>query len=504
MSKAGELRYPLFVNGQWVEPESGRWMGVENPSTAQEEATVAEANDADVHAAVTAARETFDSGEWSQMDPHARSRMLFLLAEALEDHVEELAQLESRFNGRPIREMRAQLASLPGWYRYFAGVADKLQGDSIPVSGPYLNYTLRVPLGVIAQITPWNHPLLISTKKIAPALATGNCIVLKPSEVTPVTLFELAKIFSDAGLPAGVFNVINGYGAKAGRALVSDPRVNKIDLTGGTETGKAIAKTAADNLTRVTFELGGKAPVIVFPDVDLQRAVDGAAFAMFVATGQTCVAGARVLVQRSRYEEFKARLVEKVAKLRIGGALDPNTQVGPVVSKAQLERVERYVAIGRKEKARLELGGSRPEGRPDLGDGYFYLPTIFSDVDPAMTIAQEEIFGPVLCIMPFDDEQHAIEIANNINFGLGASVWTRDITRAHRVAEKIEAGIVWVNDHHRIDPGSPWGGFKWSGYGKENGMAAIQEYTDLKSIWINKSDEPFDWYADDSEPKRLN
>lgn len=504
MNRESELRYPLFINGEWVEPKSGRWMPIENPANGKEEAVVAEANEEDVRDAIEAAHNTFVNGDWSNMDPHKRSHLLFRLGDAIDDHIGRLAEMESQFNGRPIREMRAQIASISNWFRYFGGLSDKMQGDTIPVSGPYLNYTLRVPLGVIGQLTPWNHPLLITTKKLAPALATGNCIVLKPSELTPVTLFELAKIFHDAGLPSGVLNVINGYGPTAGRALVSDPRINKIDLTGGTETGKAIAKAAADNLTRVTFELGGKAPVIVFPDVDLEQAVNGAAFAMFVATGQTCVAGARILVHRSRYEEFKARLVEKVSKFRIGDPMDPKTQVGPLVSRQQRERIERYVEIGRKENATLALGGTRPKDRPELETGYYYLPTIFTDVDPAMTIAQEEIFGPVLCVMPFESEREAIEIANNVHFGLGASVWTNEIRRAHRVAERIEAGIVWINDHHRIDPGSPWGGFKWSGYGKENGLAAINEYTDLKSIWVNKSEEPFDWYSDDSEGKRLN
>lgn len=501
MSKDSGQKLDLFIDGQWVKPHSGRWMPVENPATGQEEALVAEADEVDTDRAVAAAERAFKSGVWSKMDPHERSHVMYRLADALEEHVDRLAEMETQFNGRPIREMRAQIASLPGWYRYFAGLSDKLEGQTIPVSGNYVNYTVRVPLGVVGQITPWNHPLLISTKKLAPALATGNTIVLKPSELTPVTLLELAKIFSDAGLPPGVLNVINGYGAKTGKTLVSDPRLAKIDLTGGTETGKAIAKIAADNLARVTFELGGKAPVVVFDDVDVDRAVNGAAFAMFVATGQTCVAGARAVVHRSIYDEFKEKLVSKIEKLRIGDPSDPATQVGPVVSRQQLERVERYVKSGLDEGASLVCGGSRPAG---FSEGYYYSPTIFSDVKPTMTIAQEEIFGPVLCLMPFDSEQEAIEIANGVQFGLGASVWTNHIARAHRVVDQIEAGIVWVNDHHRIDAGSPWGGFKWSGYGKENGLSAIHEYTDLKSVWINKSEEVFDWYADDSKAKRLN
>ncbi|WP_324669416.1 aldehyde dehydrogenase [Geochorda subterranea] len=498
------LRYPLFIGGEWVEPMSGRYMPVENPTSGEVEAEVAEAGEEDVDRAVQAAWRAMRQGPWGEMGGRQRSLLLYRLADALEAQVERLARLESRFNGRPIREMRAQIRIVPQWYRYFAGLADKMEGETIPVDGPYLNYTVRVPLGVVAQITPWNHPLLISTKKLAPALAAGNAVVLKPSEIAPVTLFELADLFHRAGLPPGALNVINGYGPVAGRALAAHPGVRKVDLTGGTETGRAIARLAADNLTRVTFELGGKAPVIVFDDADIPAAVDGAAFAMFIATGQTCVAGARLLVQRSVYPEVLERLVDKVARLRLGDPMDPETDVGPVVSRVQLERVERYVRIGVEEGARLVLGGRRPSGSPALAAGYYYLPTIFADVRPEMRIAQEEIFGPVLCVIPFEDESDAIRIANDIRYGLGASVWTRDVGRAHRVAHAIEAGIVWINDHHRIDPGSPWGGFKWSGYGKENGFEAIREYTETKSIWVNLRPEPFDWYARDGQEKRLN
>jgi acyl-CoA reductase-like NAD-dependent aldehyde dehydrogenase len=426
---------------------------------------------------------------------------MYRLAELLERDAGRLAELDTLSNGRPIREMRAQMRIIPSWYRYFGGMADKLEGRVIPVDGGWLNYVTRVPLGVVAQITPWNHPLLIATKKIAPALATGNAIVHKPSELAPLSALVFAQLTAEAGFPAGAYNLVNGYGP-TGAALVADRRVAKIDLTGGTPTARAIVRATADNLPRMTFELGGKSPVLIFDDAELRQVVDGAAFAAFVGQGQTCIAGARILVHAAMHDAFVAAFVEKIRGIRLGDPLDPATQLGPLVSQRQRDRVEEYVRIGLEEGAVLACGGRVPEG-PQFAKGWFYEPTVFTDVRQHMRVVQEEIFGPVVCVQAFRDEAEAIALANDIEFGLGAAVWTRDVARAHRVASRLEAGITWINDHHRIAPSSPWGGFKQSGYGRENGIEAMHEYTDTKSVWVRTTDEPFDWFTD--EPvDRLN
>jgi acyl-CoA reductase-like NAD-dependent aldehyde dehydrogenase len=355
----------------------------------------------------------------------------------------------------------------------------------------------------VGHVTPWNHPLLILTKKVAPSLAAGNTMVVKPSELAPITPMLLGEILKEAGVPDGIYNVVPGFGATAGLALSSHPRIRKLDLTGGTETGKTVASIASRNLVKVAAELGGKAAVIVFPDTSVSSAVAATLFASFIASGQTCVQGSRLLVHRSIHDEVVSELVRRAANIRIGDPQLEATQMGPMVSAKQRDLVERYVRIGVDEGAHLAFGGVRPQG-DEFAKGYYLQPTIFTNVSPQMRIAQEEIFGPVVAVIPFETEQEAVAIANGTPFGLATSVWTRDIARAHRVAHALQCGITWINDHHRIDPASPWGGFKMSGIGRENGLVAYEEYTQIQNIIVNLSDTVFDWYADDGKAKRYS
>jgi acyl-CoA reductase-like NAD-dependent aldehyde dehydrogenase len=495
--------YQLLIDGRWVDAASGKRFEDLNPTTGEVLAQVAEADAADVRRAVAAARTAFEAGPWSRMSGGERGRILLRVADLLEREADAIARLESQDNGRPIRETSAQAAILPRWFRYFAGWADKIEGETIPVEGPYLNYTLRVPLGIIGQITPWNHPLLIATKKIAPALAAGNTIVVKPSELAPLSVLEFGRLCQEAGLPEGVLNIVPGFGPTAGQAICEHPDVAKIDFTGSTATGQAISRLAAGTMKRVSCELGGKAPNIVFPDADLEAAVNGALFAGFIAQGQTCVQGGRLFLHRTIHDAFLDRLLEKAGRIRVGDPLRPETQMGPLISQGQLEKVHRYVEVGREEGARVVLGGRTPEAEA-LRRGFFYTPTVFAGVRNTMRVAQEEIFGPVVTAIPFEDEAQAVVEANAIPFGLGAAVWTRDVGRAHRVAHAIRAGIVWINDYHRIDPASPWGGFKLSGFGRENGLEAIRHCTEVKSVWVGLDDRPIQWYEGGGERQRLN
>lgn len=491
----------MFVGGEHVPPASGRTFEVENPARGEAMALVSEGNKKDVDSAVGVASEAFRG--WRKTGGEERGNILSRAAQILRERLEEFVRVEVDQTGRAYREMSAQLARLPEWYEYFGALARTHEDTVPPFGGDYLNYTRRVPLGVVGHITPWNHPLLILTKKVAPALAGGNAIVAKPSELAPLTPLMLGDVLKEAGLPDGVYNVVPGYGATAGLALTSHPDIRKIDLTGGTETGKKVASIAGENLVRVGAELGGKASSIVFEDTDLDEAVSGALFASFVAGGQTCVQGARAIVQRPIYEEFVERLVQRAKRITLGDPQNPATQVGSLVSKSQLERVEGYVKIGVEEGAKLVAGGRRITD-PPYDKGYFYPPTIFVDVENGMRVAQEEIFGPVVCVMPFDTEEEAVKLANGTEFGLAGAIWTRDVRRAHRVAHQLEIGVVWINDHHRIDPASPWGGFKMSGIGRENGVEAYQEYTQTQNIIVNLSDEPFDWFVEDVSGKRYS
>ncbi|HSB72149.1 MAG TPA: aldehyde dehydrogenase [Candidatus Methylomirabilis sp.] len=495
--------YRLLIGGRWVDAASGKTFDDLNPATGEVLATVAEADREDVARAVVAARAAFEAGPWARMSGGERGKILMRIADLLEREAEAIARLESQDNGRPIRETSAQAGIVPRWYRYFAGWADKIEGETIPVEGPYLNYTVRVPVGVIGQITPWNHPLLIATKKVAPALAAGNTIVLKPSELAPLSVLEFGRICQEAGLPDGVLNIVPGFGATAGQALCEHPGVEKIDFTGSTATGQAIGRLAAQSLKRVSCELGGKAPNIVFEDADVEAAVNGALFAGFVAQGQTCVQGGRLFLQSAIHDAFLERLLEKARRIRVGDPLKPDTQMGPQISRPQLEKIQGYVEIGRAAGATLVLGGRSPED-PTLRGGFFYTPTVLAGVRNTMRIAQEEIFGPVVVVLRFGDEAEAIREANAIPFGLGAAIWTRDVRRAHRVAQAVRAGVVWINDYHRIDPASPWGGFKLSGFGRENGLEAIRSYTEVKSVWVSLDERPNRWYEADAGTQRLN
>ncbi|KAF1334252.1 Betaine aldehyde dehydrogenase, partial [Globisporangium splendens] len=454
--------YGLFIDGKQVPScvEGSRLM-VENPATTKHLAWIAEATPEDVDRAVESGQAAFDKGVWSRASTTDRSRVLHDIAAALRARIPEFAEKESLQTGRPIREMRAQLTRLPEWFEYFAALIRTSEGTVPPFSGSYVNYVKRVPLGVVGQITPWNHPLLIAVKKIAPALAAGNSVVVKPSELAPITVVELAELAHNAGLPAGVLNCVPGYGSVAGAALCANPSIKKIDFTGGTTTGRAVAAAAGHNLASSTMELGGKAPLVIFEDVDLDEVVNGAAFACFIASGQTCVTGARLIIQDTIFDAFVDRLVAKVQSIRLGDPMSDTTQMGTVINKHHLDRIHAMVTRAKAQGATIQCGGKRAEGL----EGYFYEPTVLSNVTPDMEIVKEEVFGPVVAAYSFKDEAEAIHLANDSQYGLGAAIWTTNIKRAHRVAHNLDAGIIWLNDHHRNDPSSPWGGMKNSGIG---------------------------------------
>ena len=478
----------LFIGGRWVESASGRQFGVENPATGESLAAVAEAGAEDVDRAVAAARRSFDSGVWRDLPPAERARALWKVGDMIEERATEFAQLETLDNGMPINDallFHAPLAAAT--FRYYAGWVTKLDGATQQVSlpGRYLSYTLREPVGVVGQIIPWNFPLLMAAWKVAPALACGNSVVLKPSEETPLSALLLAELLQEAEVPDGVVNVVPGRGEIAGARLASHPDVDKIAFTGSTEVGKLIARASADsNLKRVSLELGGKSPNIVFADADLTRAVSGAFFGIFFNQGQVCSAGSRLFVQKKVYDQALEELLKTVKETRIGPGIDPVTQMGPLVSKAQQERVLGYITLGNKEGARMLSGGGRP---PGLEGGYFVEPTVFADVDGRMTIAREEIFGPVVSAIPFDDEEDLVAKANSTIYGLVAGVWTSDVARAHRVAHALKAGTVYVNCYHIVDPVTPWGGYKQSGWGRELGPYALDLYTELKNVIVDIS-----------------
>jgi betaine-aldehyde dehydrogenase len=488
-------RYQLFIDGQFVDAESGKTFKSPNPATGETFAEVAEADKADVDKAVAAARKAFE-GKWSKMSARDRGRLLYKLSQLIERDTARLAELETSDNGKPIKE--STYIDLPGVvenFEYFAGWATKIEGETIPVPGQMFNYTLREPVGVCGQIIPWNFPLLMAAWKLAPALAAGNTVVLKPAEQTPVTALELAKLIQEAGFPEGVINIIPGYGETAGGALASHPGIDKIAFTGSTEVGKIIAKAAAENLTKVSLELGGKAPNIIFADADLDQAVNGAMMGIFFNQGQVCCAGSRIFVEEKTKDEFLGRFKEKAEKVKVGDPMDKTTLMGPQVSEEQLNRIKSYVGIAREEGATVLTGGEPPKLDPQFQNGYFFQPTIFTDVDNRMRVAQEEIFGPVSSVITFKDDDELIQKANDTIYGLSAGIWTRDITRAHRFARAVKAGVVWINTFNMMNAASPFGGYKQSGYGREMGKHALELYTQVKSVWVDLSGKPIGWFG---------
>ncbi|SIT49388.1 putative aldehyde dehydrogenase DhaS [Paraburkholderia piptadeniae] len=486
--------YLHYVDGAELNPASGEWFASESPFTGEPWAQIARGNAVDAHRAVEAAHRAFASGEWPSLSASARGLLLHRVADLIARDAAKLAEIEVRDNGKLYSEMHAQLSYVPQWFRYYGGLADKVQGSVIPLDKKgYFNYTRHEPLGVVTIITPWNSPLLLLTWKLAPALAAGCTVVIKPSEFTSASTLEFARLFEEVGFPRGVVNVVTGFGNEVGAALVSHPLVRKITFTGADSTGRRINEQAARDLKHVGLELGGKSPNIVFADANLEDAVNGAVSGIFAATGQTCIAGSRLLVQKSVHDEVVDRVVTLARTARMGDPMSPDTQVGPITTRPQYEKVLSYIGIAQDEGASLALGGQKAT-RAECGNGWFIEPTIFTDVRNEMRIAQEEVFGPVLSVIPFDDEEHAVAIANDVRFGLGAGVWTSDIGRAFRMAERIQSGTVWVNTYRAVSYMSPFGGYKDSGLGRENGIDAINDFLQTKSVWINtgaKTGNPF-------------
>ncbi len=478
-------KHQHYIDGKFVDPASGKWFESFNPFTGEAWTLIAQGDATDADRAVQAAHRAFTQGPWSTFTATQRGLLLHKLGDLVVRDAKKLAELEVRDNGKLIAEMLAQCNYVPQWYYYFGGLADKIQGAVIPLDKKgYFNFTRHEPLGVVCAITPWNSPLMLAAWKMAPALAAGCTVVLKPSEFTSASTLEFVKLFEEAGFPPGVVNVITGFGKEVGTPLVEHPLVKKISFTGSDATGRAINQSAAANLKKVGLELGGKSPNIVFADAKIEDAVNGAVSGIFAATGQTCIAGSRLLVQDTIHDEFVEKLVTLAKTARMGDPMSMDTQVGPVTTRPQYEKVLGYIDIAKNEGAQLLMGGGAAT-RPECGKGWFVEPTVFAGVKNKMRIAQEEVFGPVLSVIKFKDEDEALAIANDVRFGLGSGVWTSDIGRAFRMSERIQAGTVWVNTYRAVSFMSPFGGYKDSGLGRENGIDAIREFLQVKSVWIN-------------------
>jgi acyl-CoA reductase-like NAD-dependent aldehyde dehydrogenase len=483
MTTSSVMRKQLFINGEWRDAAGGATIEVVNPATEEVIASVASAASDDVDLAVAAARSALE-GPWGKLAARDRGRLLWKLGEALFARVDEIARLETLHNGKPIFESRhIEIPAAAECLQYYAGWADKMHGETIPVRGSFLAYTLREPVGVVAAIVPWNFPLLLAMWKVAPALACGNTVLIKPASQTPLTALALAELARDVGIPPGVVNVVTGPGASVGRLIVAHPGIDKIAFTGDTSTGKEIMRGSADTLKRITLELGGKSANIVFPDADLDAAVRGATTGIFYGKGEVCAAGSRLLVDRAIKDEFLEKVTARAKRLMPGDPLDPRTRLGAIASQKQLDNDLRYIEIAKREGATLLAGGARAD--IGTGKGYFLEPTVFGGVTPEMTIAREEIFGPVLATIEFGDVEEAIALANQSSYGLAAGVWTRDIRKAHHVARRLQAGTVWVNTYNVYDTAAPFGGYKQSGFGREMSLHALEHYTQVKSVWVD-------------------
>jgi len=481
--------YKLYIDGAPTEPASGDYFESDNPYLGTPWALIPRGTAQDVDRAVRAAHRAFTTGEWPRMTPTRRGMLLRRLGELVTEHAARLAEIDVRDNGKLYAEMFAHTSYMAQWYHYYGGLADKIEGAVVPADKPDIfNYTRWEPLGVVAAIVPWNSPLLLTTWKMAPALAAGNTIVIKPSEYTSASALELMSLVEEAGFPPGVVNVVTGFGHEVGAPLIEHPLVAKVAFTGSDATGQRVYEAAARGLKRVSMELGGKSPNIVFDDANLDHAVKGVIAGIFAATGQTCIAGSRLLVQRSIHDQFLESLLAFAKTAKMGNPMQRDTQIGPITNKPQLAKVLDYIEIAKAEGATAVLGGGRAT-RPECGEGWFVEPTIFTGVDNRMRIAQEEVFGPVLSVIPFTDEEEAIAVGNDVVYGLAAGVWTQNMRRALLMSERLQAGTIWVNTYRAVSYLSPFGGYKRSGIGRENGQEAIKEYLQLKSVWMSTATE---------------